>query len=164
MTSKRRCAMWPWIQRKGYIRSQRKSWENTNYQMGVFSTLWTSCTRCLRFFAHLTSWASTAQDSQIWLPTALWSMTQTSRTIYLQKLYCLEAPTLFPELEERLMKELEELASRGGPIKITASPDNCFSVWMRASIMTSLSGFKQMWITPTEFREFGSYVIQRRCF
>lgn len=35
--------------------------------------------------------------------------------------------TLFPGLEERLMKELEELASRGTPIMITASPDRCFS-------------------------------------
>ncbi|XP_054432927.1 actin-related protein T1 [Pteronotus mesoamericanus] len=72
--------------------------------------------------------------------------------------------TLFPGLEERLMKELEQLASRGTPIKITASPDRCFSAWIGASIMTSLSSFKQMWITSAEFMEFGTYVVQRRCF
>ncbi|KAM5290154.1 LOW QUALITY PROTEIN: actin-related protein T1 [Glossophaga mutica] len=72
--------------------------------------------------------------------------------------------TPFTEPEERLMNELEELASRGSRIKITASPDKCFSVCICASIMTSLSSFKQMWITPAEFMEFGSDVIQRRCF
>ncbi|XP_016052557.1 PREDICTED: actin-related protein T1 [Miniopterus natalensis] len=72
--------------------------------------------------------------------------------------------TLFPGLEERLMKELEELASRGTPIKITASPDRCFSAWIGASVMTSLSSFKQMWITSAEFVEHGTHIIQRRCF
>ncbi|CAI9181072.1 unnamed protein product [Rangifer tarandus platyrhynchus] len=72
--------------------------------------------------------------------------------------------TLFPGLEERLMKELEQLAFRGTPIKITASPDRCFSAWIGASIMTSLSSFKQMWITSADFMEFGACVVQRRCF
>lgn len=72
--------------------------------------------------------------------------------------------TLFPGLEERLMKELEQLASRGTPIKITASPDRCFSAWVGASVVTSLSSFKQMWITSAEFMEFGTCVVQRRCF
>ncbi|KAM5195812.1 LOW QUALITY PROTEIN: actin-related protein T1 [Hipposideros larvatus] len=72
--------------------------------------------------------------------------------------------TLFPGLEERLMKELEQLASRGTPIKITASPDRCFSAWIGASIVTFLSSFKQMWITSSDFMEFGTYVVQRRCF
>ncbi|XP_053436738.1 actin-related protein T1-like [Nycticebus coucang] len=72
--------------------------------------------------------------------------------------------TLFPGLEERLMKELEQLASKGTPIKITASPDRCFSAWIGASIMTSLNTFKQMWVTSQDFKEFGPSVVQRRCF
>ncbi|XP_045393915.1 actin-related protein T1 [Lemur catta] len=72
--------------------------------------------------------------------------------------------TLFPGLEERLMKELEQLASKGTPIKITASPDRCFSAWIGASIMTSLSSFKQMWVTSADFKEFGKSVVQRKCF
>ncbi|XP_023054508.1 actin-related protein T1 [Piliocolobus tephrosceles] len=72
--------------------------------------------------------------------------------------------TLFPGLEERLMKEVEQLASKGTPIKIMASPDRCFSAWIGASIMTSMSSFKQMWITSADFKEYGTSVIQRRCF
>ncbi|XP_002720324.1 actin-related protein T1-like [Oryctolagus cuniculus] len=72
--------------------------------------------------------------------------------------------TLFQGLEERLMKELEPLAFEGNPIKITASPDRCFSAWIGASVMTSLSTFKQMWVTAAEFKEFGRSVVQRKCF
>ncbi|XP_077003172.1 actin-related protein T1 [Tamandua tetradactyla] len=72
--------------------------------------------------------------------------------------------TLFPGFEERLMKELEQLAAKGIPIRITAPPDRCFSAWMGASIVTSLSSFKQMWITSADFKEFGKSAIQRGCF
>ncbi|XP_062040232.1 actin-related protein T1-like [Lepus europaeus] len=72
--------------------------------------------------------------------------------------------TLFPGLEERLMNELELLASKGTPIKITASPDRCFSSWIGSSIMTSLSTFKQMWVSSAEFEEVGVSVVQRKCF
>ncbi|XP_004474416.1 actin-related protein T1 [Dasypus novemcinctus] len=72
--------------------------------------------------------------------------------------------TLFPGFEERLMKELELLAAKGIPIRITAPPDRCFSTWIGASIVTSLSSFKQMWITSADFNEFGKSVVQRKCF
>ncbi|XP_012516427.1 PREDICTED: actin-related protein T1 [Propithecus coquereli] len=72
--------------------------------------------------------------------------------------------TLFPGLEERLMKELEQLAPKGTTIKITASPDRRFSAWIGASMMTSLSSFKQMWVTSEDFKEFGKSVVQRKCF
>ncbi|XP_003801948.1 actin-related protein T1-like [Otolemur garnettii] len=72
--------------------------------------------------------------------------------------------SLFPGLEERLMKELDQLTSEGTPIKITASSDRRFSAWIGASIMTSISTFKQMWVTSAEFKEFGASVIHRRCF
>ncbi|XP_008062976.1 actin-related protein T1-like [Carlito syrichta] len=72
--------------------------------------------------------------------------------------------TLLPGLEERLMKELEQLASVGTPIKIMACPYRCFSAWIGASIMTSVSSFKQMWVTSVDFEEFGAAVVHRKCF
>ncbi|KAB0399463.1 hypothetical protein E2I00_015772 [Balaenoptera physalus] len=72
--------------------------------------------------------------------------------------------TLFRGLDDRLLRELEQVASRGTPIKITAPPDRCFSTWIGASIVTSLSSFKQMWVTSEDFKEFGTSVVQRRCF
>ncbi|KAM6217810.1 actin-related protein T2 [Rhynchocyon petersi] len=72
--------------------------------------------------------------------------------------------TLLPGLDDRLLRELEQLASKGTPIKITAPPDRWFSTWIGASIVTSLSSFKQMWVTMADFKEFGTSVVQRRCF
>lgn len=72
--------------------------------------------------------------------------------------------TLFQGLDDRLLRELEHLACRGTPIKITAPPDRWFSTWIGASIVTSLSSFKQMWVTAADFREGGAGVVQRRCF
>ncbi|XP_016074710.1 PREDICTED: actin-related protein T2 [Miniopterus natalensis] len=72
--------------------------------------------------------------------------------------------TLFQGLDDRLLKELEQLASKGTPIKITAPPDRWFSTWIGASIVTSLSSFRQMWVTSVDFKEFGTSVVQRRCF
>ncbi|XP_074048470.1 actin-related protein T2-like [Macrotis lagotis] len=72
--------------------------------------------------------------------------------------------SLFPGLDDRLMKETEQQAPKGIPIKITTPPDRWFSTWIGASIVTSLSSFKQMWVTSKDYREFGTSVIQRRCF
>ncbi|XP_008062975.1 actin-related protein T1-like [Carlito syrichta] len=72
--------------------------------------------------------------------------------------------TLLPGLEERLMKDLEKLASEGTSIKILACPERCFSTWIGASILTSVSSFKQRWIISADFKEFGAAVVHRRCF
>ncbi|XP_021044331.1 actin-related protein T1 [Mus pahari] len=72
--------------------------------------------------------------------------------------------TLFPGLQNRLLKELEVLAFEGTPIKITASPDRCYSAWIGGSVMTSMTTFKQMWVTAEDFKEYGAFVVQRKCF
>ncbi|XP_006885877.1 PREDICTED: actin-related protein T2 [Elephantulus edwardii] len=72
--------------------------------------------------------------------------------------------TLFLGLDDRLLRELEQLATKGTPIKITGPPDRWFSTWIGASIVTSLNSFKQMWVTAADFKEFGTSVVQRRCF
>ncbi|KAK7796700.1 hypothetical protein U0070_009650 [Myodes glareolus] len=72
--------------------------------------------------------------------------------------------TLFSGLQNRLLRELEILAFEGTPIKITASRDRCYSAWVGGSVMTSLKTFKQMWVTAEDFKEYGAFVVQRKCF
>jgi actin len=72
--------------------------------------------------------------------------------------------TMFPKIEERLTKELENLAPKGSKIKVTAPPERKFSVWIGGSILSSLSTFQQMWITKEEFDESGPQIIHRKCF
>ncbi|CAO2590218.1 Actin-related protein T2 [Lemmus lemmus] len=89
--------------------------------------------------------------------------TDIQKTLY-REIVLSGGTTLFQGLDDRLLRELEQLASKGVPIKITAPPDRWFSTWIGASIVTSLSSFKQMWITAADFKEFGVSVVQRRCF
>jgi actin len=72
--------------------------------------------------------------------------------------------TMFPTIEERITKELENLAPKGSKIKVTAPPERKFSVWIGGSILSSLSTFQQMWITKDEYDESGPQIIHRKCF
>ncbi|XP_059494075.1 actin, macronuclear-like isoform X4 [Stegostoma tigrinum] len=72
--------------------------------------------------------------------------------------------TLFPGLDERLLKELQFLAPTGVPVKVIAPPERKYSVWIGASILTCLTSFQEMWITACEYLEMGSCVVHRKCF
>ncbi|XP_078066344.1 uncharacterized protein LOC144492181 isoform X2 [Mustelus asterias] len=72
--------------------------------------------------------------------------------------------TLFPGLEERLLKEIKFQVPSGLPIKVIAPPNRNNSVWMGASILTSLTAFKDMWVTSNDYRDYGPAIINKRCF
>ncbi|XP_048471015.1 actin-like isoform X2 [Rhincodon typus] len=72
--------------------------------------------------------------------------------------------TLFPGLDERLLKELQFLVPTGVPVKVIAPPERKYSVWIGASILTCLTSFQEMWITACEYLEMGSCVVHRKCF
>ncbi|MEE6483789.1 hypothetical protein FKM82_013655 [Ascaphus truei] len=72
--------------------------------------------------------------------------------------------TLFPGLHERVLKEIQQQAPSGIPVRIIAPPDRMFSAWIGASIITSLTSFKQMWVTSNDYKDFGPTVVHRRCF
>lgn len=72
--------------------------------------------------------------------------------------------SLFPGLDERIFKGLEHQVPKGVPIKIIAPTDRWFSTWIGASVITSLTSFKPMWITAADYKDFGPNIVQRRCF
>ncbi|XP_064423835.1 actin isoform X2 [Latimeria chalumnae] len=72
--------------------------------------------------------------------------------------------TLFPGLDERMLKELQLQVPSGVPVKVIAPPERKYSVWIGASILTCLTSFKQMWITFSDYKEFGPGVVHRKCF
>ncbi|XP_067899390.1 actin-1-like [Heterodontus francisci] len=72
--------------------------------------------------------------------------------------------TLLPGMEERLLKEIKLHAPNGIQVKIIAPPERNYSVWMGASILTSLASFKHMWITLNDYNDFGPSVVNKRCF
>nr|XP_020663691.1 actin-related protein T2-like [Pogona vitticeps] len=72
--------------------------------------------------------------------------------------------SLFPGLDERIFKLMEIQVPQGVPIKVILPPDRWFSAWIGGSIITSLSTFKPMWVTASDYQEFGPNIVQRRCF
>lgn len=72
--------------------------------------------------------------------------------------------TLFDGMGERMWQELYQLAPQTSKIKILASPERKFSVWLGGSILSSLSTFQTMWINKQEYDESGPSIIHRKCF
>ncbi|XP_050787664.1 actin-related protein T2 isoform X2 [Gopherus flavomarginatus] len=72
--------------------------------------------------------------------------------------------TLFRGLNERLLKELQTQSPSAIPVKILAPRDRMYSVWIGASVLTSLTSFRDMWVTSEDYRKTGPSVLQRKCF
>jgi actin len=72
--------------------------------------------------------------------------------------------TLFDGMGERMWQEIHTLAPSTSKIKILASPERKFSVWLGGSILASLSTFQTMWINKQEYDESGPSIIHRKCF
>jgi actin-related protein len=65
---------------------------------------------------------------------------------------------------QRMWTELYHLAPQTHKIKILASPERKFSVWLGGSILASLSTFQTMWINKQEYDESGATIVHRKCF
>lgn len=72
--------------------------------------------------------------------------------------------TMFPGIAERLTKELKELAPQKIDIKVIASPQRRYVVWMGASIVAQLSRFEKMLIWKSEYDEIGASIVHQKCF
>lgn len=72
--------------------------------------------------------------------------------------------TMYPGIDERLTKEMTNLAPASIRVKIVAPPERKYSVWIGGSILSSLSTFQEMWITKDEYDESGPGIVHRKCF
>ncbi|KAN0043233.1 hypothetical protein ACTA71_010873 [Dictyostelium dimigraforme] len=68
--------------------------------------------------------------------------------------------TLIRGFSTRLSKELSNLSSSSSPsqFKIIENPDRKNISWIGGSILSSLSSFRQQWITPQEYDEYGPQI------
>lgn len=73
--------------------------------------------------------------------------------------------SLFPNLDARLSHELSQLLPAFTKPKVIAprfSGERAYASWIGASILTSLGSFQQLWLSRTEYEEYGSTMsIQR---
>ncbi|KAM9300202.1 LOW QUALITY PROTEIN: uncharacterized protein RDI95_015576 [Morus bassanus] len=71
---------------------------------------------------------------------------------------------LFSGLEERILKEVQLQVPAGMFVRIIAPAETKYRVWIWAYILTCLTSFKQMWVTMSEYNDFGAAVIHQKCF
>lgn len=72
--------------------------------------------------------------------------------------------TMFEGFGERLYKEIKALAPQTMKVKVIASPNRKYAVWIGGSTLSTLSTFAGMWITKSDYEEFGETVVHRKCF
>jgi len=63
---------------------------------------------------------------------------------------------------ERLKKEIEDLSPPAAQIKVSASPERNYAVWIGGSIMASLPDFENMCLTAEEWQESGREVVHTK--
>jgi actin-related protein len=74
--------------------------------------------------------------------------------------------TMFPNLPDRLTKEVQKLAptATSSKVKVIAMPERKYSVWIGSSILSALTNFQCMWITKSEYDDCGPQIVHRKCF
>ena len=72
--------------------------------------------------------------------------------------------TMFPGIRDRLAKEITAVAPSSVKVKINATTERKYLVWLGGSILGSLTNYIQMWITKQEYDEYGPEIVHRKCF
>eukprot|EP00755_Sulcionema_specki_P027608 Sspe_Gene.88120::Locus_60222_Transcript_1_1_Confidence_1.000_Length_1262::g.88120::m.88120/K05692/ACTB_G1; actin beta/gamma 1 len=70
--------------------------------------------------------------------------------------------TLFPRLEDRLSKEVQNLAS--SQVKCMAFPERKFAAWLGGSLLASLPTFPCMWLAKKEYDDLGVSSIHKKTY
>ena len=70
---------------------------------------------------------------------------------------------MYPGIGDRLQKEMLSLVPSDVKVKVFASPERKYMVWIGGALLTTLSSFKQMWVTKSEYDENGVSIIHQKC-
>jgi len=72
--------------------------------------------------------------------------------------------TMFPNYPERLQAELKNLAPASINVKVVATPERKYAVFLGAAQLANMSAFQTAWITKQEFEEYGASIVHKKCF
>ena len=70
--------------------------------------------------------------------------------------------TLLAGFGDRLLYEVRQRSPAHTRIRISAPPDRIHSTWVGGSILASLATFKNMWVSRSEYEEFGTSLLHRK--
>ena len=63
-----------------------------------------------------------------------------------------------------MQKDIDSMTPPAIKPCLIAPPERKYSVWIGGSILSSLSTFKNMWVSRAEFEEIGPEIVHRKCF
>ena len=69
--------------------------------------------------------------------------------------------TLFPGFPEKLSKKTKQLVDK--TVKIISPPERKYLAFIGGAILSSLSTFKEMWISKVEYEENGPTIVHKKC-
>ncbi len=75
------------------------------------------------------------------------------------------ASSLFPNMEQRLSLEVSHLVPNMYRCKVICSRNTLerrYSPWIGGSVLTSLGSFQQLWLSKTEYDEYGAMLATQR--
>ena len=81
-----------------------------------------------------------------------------------QNIVLVGGTSMFEGIKKRVKKEIKALAPSTVKVKVIASPERKYSVWIGGSLISSLPQFKIMWITKQAYDEVGPTIVYRKCF
>jgi centractin len=70
--------------------------------------------------------------------------------------------TLLPGFGDRILSETRARSPAQTRIRIAAPPERIHSAYVGGSILASLSTFRSMWVSRSEYEEYGSNILHRR--
>ncbi|XP_061135191.1 actin-like [Syngnathus typhle] len=71
--------------------------------------------------------------------------------------------TMFPGIAKRMQKEMNTLAPPNTNIKVIATAERKYSVWIGGSLLVTFPTFQERWVTKDDYNEFGASVVHRKC-
>ena len=71
--------------------------------------------------------------------------------------------TFFDGMGDRMQKELTALVPSSIKVRVIASPDRKYMVWIGGGMLAQLSSFQDCWITKEEYDESGAEIVHRKC-
>ena len=75
------------------------------------------------------------------------------------KIFLIGGNTLFPNIAERISKNIRTLGGSSISFKIFCPAERKYSTWIGGSILACLTPFESMWVTKEEYEEHGGNIL-----
>lgn len=75
------------------------------------------------------------------------------------KIFLIGGNTLFPNIAERISKNIRALGGSSISFKIFCPAERKYSSWIGGSILACLTPFESMWVTKEEYEEHGANIL-----